>query len=88
MIYSLLIDFIWVFFWNSKWGLLVENHEKTIQNIVLICSWIGIFIKIICLIAIGFLETANILGGLPKVMKEKLVGSNYQEQKDEPGYIA
>ena len=88
MIYSLIIDFIWVFFWGSKWGLLVENHEKTIQTIVLAFSWIGIVIKIVCLLAIGFLETSNIMGSLPKAMKEKLAGTNYEEQKDEPGYIA
>ena len=88
MIYSLIIDFIWVFFWNSKWGLLVENHEKTIQNLVIIFSWIGILIKIVCLFAIGFLETSSIFSSLPKVLKEKLSGSNYVEHRDEPGYVA
>lgn len=88
MIYSLLIDFIWVFFWSSKWGLLVENHEKTIQNIVIIFSWIGIALKIISLLAIGVLETSSIMGSLPKAFQEKLSASNYQEQRDEPGYVA
>lgn len=88
MIYSLLIDFIWVFFWNSKWKLLVDNHEKTIQSIVIILSWIGIVLKILTIVAIGFLETSSIMSSLPKVFKERLTGENYQEQRDEPGNLA
>ena len=88
MIYSLLIDFIWVFFWNSKWGLLVENHEKTIQNIVIILSWIGIFVKIFCILAIGLIETSIIMSSLPKVFSDRLNIENYQEHKDEPGNMS
>ncbi len=88
MTYSLLIDFIWVFFWRSKWNLIVENHEKTIQNSVIIFSWIGIVLKIVSLFAIGFLERVTIIGSLPKILKERLNGSNYEEHKDEPGYVA
>ena len=47
LLYSILIDIIWCFFWNSKWGLLKEDIESGTHGLVIFLSWIGIFLKII-----------------------------------------
>jgi len=88
LIYSFIIDLTWILFWSSKWNYLSENHEKTIQKIVIICSWLGLLLKTFVITSIGVLEWNNIVGALPQVLKEKLTGSGiYLEQRDEPGHI-
>jgi hypothetical protein len=43
--YSLLIDFIWCFFWGSRWGTKTD-YESTIHSMVIFFSWIGILVKV------------------------------------------
>ena len=88
LIYSFIIDLVWIFFWSNKWDYLVENHERTIQKIVIFFSWAGLLLKVIVISSVGILEWNNIIGSLPQVLKEKLTGSRvYDVQRDEPAHI-
>ena len=67
---------------------MIENHEKTIQKIVIIFSWIGLILKSIVILSLGILEWNNIIGSLPQVLKERLTASGaYMEQRDEPSHV-
>jgi hypothetical protein len=44
-LFSLLIDFIWVFFWGSRWGDKNDN-EAFVHSFVIFFSWIGILLKV------------------------------------------
>ncbi len=45
--FSMIIDIIWVIFWNSQWGLIKNDSQSFIHSIVIIISWIGIALKVI-----------------------------------------
>ncbi len=84
LLYSLLIDIIWVIFWGNRWGM-PNDHEATIHSIVIFCSWVAIVLKIVALLFIGIIEWGSIKSSLPNKLKEKLnAGNNYGAQMDEP----
>ena len=85
LLYSIIIDIIWCFFWNSKWGLLKEDFESGSHGLVIFLSWVGIFVKASILILI-FVSERNILKGtLPKKLNEKL-NSGYSQQIDDENF--
>jgi len=45
LLYSLLIDFVWCFFWGSRWGE-KNDYEATIHSLVIFVSWIAIVVKV------------------------------------------
>ena len=82
LLYSLIIDIIWCFFWNSRWGLIKEDVESGTHGFVILCSWIGILLKIVILIIIAFSERNVLKGSLPKQLNEKF-NSEYIPQIDD-----
>lgn len=85
LLYSLLIDVFWCLFWGFKWGGLQEDPESGVHKMVLICSWIGIILKIVALIMIGVLDWQNIKSAIPNKLQEKLnANQGYAEQIDAP----
>ena len=80
--YSIIVDIIWCFFWNSKWGLLKEDIESGTHGLVIFCSWIGILFKAIILIIIFVSERNNLKGSLPKALSQKF-NSEYLQQVDD-----
>ena len=82
LLYSILIDIIWCFFWNSKWGLLKEDIESGTHGLVIFLSWIGIFLKIIIGLIIAVSERNILKGSLPRALSEKL-NSGYLKQVDD-----
>lgn len=46
LLYSLFIDFIWCFYWGSRWGSLKSDNEGVVHTIVLFTSWIAIGLKV------------------------------------------
>ena len=82
LLYSLFIDFIWCFFWNSQWGYLKQDIESGTHGLVIFLSWIGILLKIIIGIIIAVTEKNILKGILPKKLEEKL-NEGYSKQIDE-----
>ena len=82
LLYSLFIDFIWCFFWNSQWGYLKQDIESGTHGLVIFLSWIGILLKIIIGIIIAVTEKNILKGILPKKLEEKL-NEGYSQQIDE-----
>ena len=82
LLYSLIIDIIWCFFWNSKWGLIKEDVESGTHGLVILLSWVGILLKVIILIIIAFSESNVLKGSLPKQLSEKF-NSEYAPQIDD-----
>ena len=82
LLYSLIIDIIWCFFWNSKWGLIKEDVESGTHGLVILLSWVGILLKVIILIIIAFSEGNVLKGSLPKQLSEKF-NSEYAPQIDD-----
>ena len=80
--YSLLIDIVWCFFWNSKWGLLKEDIESGTHGLVIFLSWIGIFLKAVIGFIIAISERNILKGTLPKALSEKL-NTGYIPQVDD-----
>ncbi len=80
--YSIIIDVIWCFFWNSKWNLLKEDIESGTHGLVIFFSWIGIFLKIVVGIIIAVSERNILKGTLPKKLNEKL-NEGYIPQYDD-----
>ena len=80
--YSIIIDVIWCFFWNSKWNLLKEDIESGTHGLVIFFSWIGIFLKIVVGIIIAVSERNILKGTLPKKLNEKL-NEGYMPQYDD-----
>ena len=80
--YSLIIDIIWCFFWNSKWGLLKEDIESGTHGLVIFFSWMGIIVKVIIGLIILVSERNILKGTLPKALNEKL-NSGYLPQVDD-----
>ena len=84
LLYSLIIDIIWCFFWKSKWGLLKEDIESGTHSLVIFSSWIGIFLKIITLTIISVSEWNTVRTVLPRSLSEKLnLNSEYLPQIDD-----
>ena len=71
LLYSVVIDIIWCFFWNSKWNLLKEDIESGTHGLVLFLSWIGILVKAAVLLIIIVSERHVLKGSLPKALSEK-----------------
>jgi hypothetical protein len=44
--YSLIIDFVWCFFWGSRWGG-KNDSESFIHSMVIFFSWMGILVKVL-----------------------------------------
>ena len=82
LLYSLFIDFIWCFFWNSQWGYLKQDIESGTHGLVIFLSWIGILLKIIIGIIIAVTEKNILKAVLPKKLEEKL-NEGYSKQIDE-----
>ena len=82
LVYSLLIDFIWCFFWKSQWGYLKEDIESGTHGLVIFLSWIGILLKIVVGIVIAVSEKNVLKGTLPKKLGEHL-NSGYVEHNDD-----
>ena len=80
--YSLIIDIIWCFFWNSKWGLLKEDIESGTHGLVIFLSWIGILLKAVIGFIIAVSERNILKGTLPKSLSEKL-NTGYIPQVDD-----
>ena len=82
LLYSIIIDIIWCFFWNSKWDLIKEDFESGSHSLVIFLSWIGILLKVAVLLVIAFSESNVLKGTLPKKLNEKL-NSGYSQQVDD-----
>ena len=82
LLYSVVIDITWCFFWSSKWSLIKEDIESGTHGLVLSLSWIGILIKAVVLLVIIVSERHVLKGSLPKAIKEKL-NSEYLPQMDD-----
>ena len=80
--YSILIDVIWCFFWNNKWGLLKEDFESGTHGLVIFFSWIGVINKALIGFIIAVSERNSLKGTLPKTLSEKL-NSGYLPQIDD-----
>ena len=80
--YSIVIDVIWCFFWNSKWGLLKEDFESGTHGLVIFFSWVGIINKALVGFIIAVSERNILKGTLPKSFSEKL-NSEYLPQIDD-----
>ena len=82
LLYSVVIDVIWCFFWNSKWSLLKEDIESGTHGLVLFLSWIGILVKAAVLLIIIVSERHVLKGSLPKSLSEKF-NPDYLPQIDD-----
>ena len=82
LVYSLFIDIIWCFFWQSQWGYLKEDIESGTHSLVIFLSWIGILLKIAIGIIIAVSEKIILKGTLPKKLAENL-NHEYLQQIDE-----
>ena len=82
LIYSLFIDIIWCFFWNSQWGYLKQDIESGTHTLVIFLSLIGILLKVIIGVIIAVSEKNILKGILPKKLQEKL-NEGYSQQIDE-----
>ena len=82
LVYSLFIDIIWCFFWQSQWGYLKEDIESGTHSLVIFLSWIGILLKIAIGVIIAVSEKIILKGTLPKKLAENL-NHEYLQQIDE-----
>ena len=82
LIYSLFIDIIWCFFWNSQWGYLKQDIESGTHTLVIFLSWIVILLKVIISVIIAVSEKNILKGILPKKLQEKL-NEGYSQHIDE-----
>ena len=81
-LYSLIIDFIWVLFWDNKWELLKEDIESGTHGLVVFLSWVGILLKLVVCFLIGLSEWSSLKGTLPKALGDKL-SPEYMQQVDD-----
>ena len=84
-IYSLIIDLIWCFFWQSQWGYLEVDIESGTHGLVIFLSWIGILLKVVVGLIIAVSERNILKGLLPNKLGEKLnqMNSGYLRQVNE-----
>ena len=81
-LYSLIIDFIWVLYWDNKWELLKEDIESGTHGLVVFLSWIGILLKLVICCLIGLSEWSSLKSTLPKALGDKL-SPDYLPQNDD-----
>jgi hypothetical protein len=46
LLYSFVIDIVWVLFWGGRWGTKVDN-EALVHTLVIFFSWLAILVKVI-----------------------------------------
>lgn len=81
LVFSLIIDFIWLFIWPKKW-ISFNDYDKNIHSIIKFLSWILIFIKVLITFSIGIFNLSDIKKTLPNQIQERLSG-NFKKQEDE-----
>ena len=82
-LYSVLIDFIWCLFWESKWGGLSEDHRTFSQSLVTFLSWVGILVKVLTLSFIAVVEWDSIKQALPGKIGGGSKATEFVPQLDE-----
>ena len=82
MIITLIVDFVWIFYWGGLWSSLQHDEESTIHFLVILFSWIGVGVKIASTVMIGIGEWASIKTSLPEKIQNKL-NTKYKEQVDD-----
>ena len=75
MVYSLLIDFIWVLFWGGKW----DTVPTLFHEMTLFFSWLGIILKIFIALVIGLLDFDMIKASINSLLNTK---KNQSEKYD------
>ena len=66
LIFSLLIDFIWVLFWGGKW----DTVPTLFHEMTLFFSWLGIILKICIVLFVGVLELDLIKASINSLLKK------------------
>ena len=46
LFFSLIIDFIWVFYWGGRWSLIKIDNQSFIHSLVILLSFIAILNKV------------------------------------------
>ena len=67
LLYSLLIDIFWNLFWGGKW----DTIQNLAHEVTLLCSWIGLILKVFIVVIIGILELELIKSSLVATLKQK-----------------
>ena len=79
LIFSLLIDFIWVLFWGGKW----DTVPTLFHEMTLFFSWLGIFLKICIALFVGVLELDLIKASINSLLKKGGKEKIYDELKED-----
>ena len=66
LVFSLLIDFIWVLFWGGKW----DTVPTLFHEMTLFFSWLGIILKICIVLFVGVLELDLIKASINSLLKK------------------
>ena len=66
LVFSLLIDFIWVLFWGGKW----DTVPTLFHEMTLFFSWLGIILKICVVLFVGVLELDLIKASINSLLKK------------------
>lgn len=46
LLFSLIIDILWVTFWSSHWSIIKNDSESFVHSLVILSSWIAILVKV------------------------------------------
>ena len=79
LIFSLLIDFIWVLFWGGKW----DTVPTLFHEMTLFFSWLGIILKICIALFVGVLELDTIKASINSMLKKGGKEKIYDELKED-----
>ena len=79
LIFSLLIDFIWVLFWGGKW----DTVPTLFHEMTLFFSWLGIILKICIALFVGVLELDIIKASINSLLKKGGKEKIYDELKED-----
>ena len=79
LIFSLLIDFIWVLFWGGKW----DTVPTLFHEMTLFFSWLGIILKICIVLFVGVLELDIIKASINSLLKKGGKEKIYDELKED-----
>ena len=79
LIFSLLIDFIWVLFWGGKW----DTVPTLFHEMTLFFSWLGIILKICIALFVGVLELDLIKASINSLLKKGGKEKIYDELKED-----